>query len=120
MVPRARFELAIFAVRGRRPEPLDQRGFQLAAEEGFEPSRTDPESAVLPLDDSATYPLKNPCQDSTEASPISRERTNYIQSRGLCQAPYSHWGIFFQKKHTQSRPNGVEYRALWKEELIPT
>ena len=25
----------------------------MAAEEGFEPSRTDPESAVLPLDDSA-------------------------------------------------------------------
>ena len=59
MVPRAGFEPAIFAVRGRRPEPLDQHGItflfkgNLAAEEGFEPSRTDPESAVLPLDDSA-------------------------------------------------------------------
>lgn len=54
MVPRAGFEPAIFAVRGRRPDPLDQRGLKMAAEEGFEPSRTDPESAVLPLDDSAS------------------------------------------------------------------
>ena len=74
MVPRAGFEPAIFAVRGRRPEPLDQHGItflfkgNLAAEEGFEPSRTDPESAVLPLDDSASqlpYPRNRHSLSST-------------------------------------------------------
>ena len=54
MVPSTGFEPVIFAVRGRRPKPLDQLGKKMAAEEGFEPSRTDPESAVLPLDDSVT------------------------------------------------------------------
>ena len=31
---------------------LRKQKFELAGEEGFEPSLTDPESAVLPLDDS--------------------------------------------------------------------
>ncbi len=64
----------ISGVRGRRPKPLDQRGrlmapdkvertlllvpFQeSAAGEGVEPSHTEPESAVLPLDDPAMLKL---------------------------------------------------------------
>ena len=40
------------SLRGRCPKPLDECATRLAGEEGFEPSLTDPESAVLPLDDS--------------------------------------------------------------------
>lgn len=40
-------------MRGRRPRPLDEEAlYYLVGEEGFEPSHTDPESVVLPLDDS--------------------------------------------------------------------
>lgn len=39
------------AVRGRCPEPLDDRAI-LAGEEGLEPSLPGPEPGVLPLDDS--------------------------------------------------------------------
>ena len=54
MVARTRFELVISALRGRRPEPLDERAvckMQRAGMEGVEPPLTEPESAVLPLDD---------------------------------------------------------------------
>lgn len=40
----------VFAVRGRYPRPLDD-GTVLAGGEGFEPSLTGPEPAVLPLND---------------------------------------------------------------------
>ena len=50
MVAPTRFELAISALRGRRPKPLDD-GAKVAGVEGVEPSHTEPESAVLPLDD---------------------------------------------------------------------
>ncbi len=47
---------AISSLRGRCPRPLDEcatkHSLQMAGEEGFEPSHTDSESAVLPLDDS--------------------------------------------------------------------
>jgi hypothetical protein len=42
----------VSAVRGRHPWPLDD-GALLAADQGFEPWRTDPESVVLPLHQSA-------------------------------------------------------------------
>lgn len=55
VVARTRFELVISALRGRRPEPLDERANvhnkHLAGMEGVEPPLTEPESAVLPLDD---------------------------------------------------------------------
>ena len=54
LVARTRFELVISALRGRRPEPLDERAIctmQMAGMEGVEPPLTEPESAVLPLDD---------------------------------------------------------------------
>ena len=54
MVAPTRFELVISALRGRRPEPLDERAvckMQRAGMEGVEPPLTEPESAVLPLDD---------------------------------------------------------------------
>ena len=56
MVARTGFEPVISALRGRRPEPLDERAVslgeqQLAGMEGVEPPLTEPESAVLPLDD---------------------------------------------------------------------
>ena len=55
LVARTRFELVISALRGRRPKPLDERAIyqvhHLAGVEGVEPSLTEPESAVLPLDD---------------------------------------------------------------------
>ena len=50
MVARTRFELVISALRGRRPKPLDERAV-MAGMEGVEPPLTEPESAVLPLDD---------------------------------------------------------------------
>ena len=45
---------AISSLRGRCPRPLDECAAcnYLAGEEGFDPSHTDSESAVLPLDDS--------------------------------------------------------------------
>jgi hypothetical protein len=62
-VARAGFEPAISALRGRCPWPLDERAMcaseprcespLAAAGLGFEPRLTDPESAVLPLDDPA-------------------------------------------------------------------
>ena len=54
LAARTRFELVISALRGRRPKPLDERAIctcALAGVEGVEPSLTEPESAVLPLDD---------------------------------------------------------------------
>src|SRR3990172_2782253 len=47
------FEPVISALRGRRPGPLDECATGLAAELGFEPRLTDPESVVLPLHHSA-------------------------------------------------------------------
>jgi hypothetical protein len=53
MVAHTGFEPVISSLRGRCPKPLDECAtVRLAGEEGFEPSLTDPESAVLPLDDS--------------------------------------------------------------------
>lgn len=43
----------VSALRGRRPRPLDDGTIKMAAEQGFEPWRTDPESVVLPLHHSA-------------------------------------------------------------------
>ena len=54
MVARTGFEPATSALRGRRPEPLDDRATQMAGVEGIEPSHTAPETAVLPLDDTPT------------------------------------------------------------------
>ena len=57
MVARTGFEPVISALRGRRPEPLDERAksdktqHTMAGMEGVEPPLTEPESAVLPLDD---------------------------------------------------------------------
>ena len=68
MVARTGFEPVTSALRGRCPKPLDERGVSaclnsgiallpaslrrvLAGMEGVEPSLTEPESAVLPLDD---------------------------------------------------------------------
>lgn len=52
MVARTRFELVISALRGRCPKPLDERAMLwMAGVEGFEPPHTEPESGVLPLDD---------------------------------------------------------------------
>jgi hypothetical protein len=46
----------ISSLRGRCPKPLDECAtYFMAGEEGFEPSLTDPESAVLPLDDSPAH-----------------------------------------------------------------
>ena len=53
LVARTRFELVISALRGRRPKPLDERAI-MAGMEGVEPPLTEPESAVLPLDDTPT------------------------------------------------------------------
>ncbi len=44
----------VTAVRGRRPEPLDDMAVYLAAGPGFEPGQHDPESCVLPLHNPAT------------------------------------------------------------------
>ena len=53
MVARTGFEPVISALRGRCPKPLDERAKPkaLAGIEGVEPPLTEPESAVLPLDD---------------------------------------------------------------------
>ena len=57
LVARTGFEPVISALRGRRPEPLDERAksekqaAHMAGMEGVEPPLTEPESAVLPLDD---------------------------------------------------------------------
>src|SRR5688500_14039283 len=63
MVAHAGFEPAVSALRGRCPRPLDECA-PLAGDGGFEPPHTDPESAVLPLDE----------------SPISRNRPLLYQS----------------------------------------
>ena len=55
MVARTGFEPVISALRGRCPWPLDERATTkhlLAGDRGFEPRLTDPESVVLPLDES--------------------------------------------------------------------
>ena len=54
LVALTRFELAISALRGRRPKPLDDRAV-LAGVAGVEPTHTEPESAVLPLYDTPTH-----------------------------------------------------------------
>ncbi len=60
VVARTGFEPVISALRGRCPWPLDEcathnRGVgQLAGDRGFEPRLTEPESVVLPLDESPT------------------------------------------------------------------
>ncbi len=52
LVAHTGFEPVISALRGRCPRPLDECAtYILAGGEGFEPSLTDSESAVLPLDD---------------------------------------------------------------------
>lgn len=54
MVARTRFELVIFALRGRCPKPLDERAIaavQMAEPERIELPLMEPESIVLPLDD---------------------------------------------------------------------
>jgi hypothetical protein len=55
MVAHTGFEPVISALRGRCPRPLDEcaPAKNMAAGLGFEPRLTDPESAVLPLDDPA-------------------------------------------------------------------
>ena len=50
MVASTGFEPAISALRGRRPEPLDDEA-KMAGVERVELSHTVPETAVLPLDD---------------------------------------------------------------------
>ena len=58
------FEPATSALRGRRPKPLDdgatyvRRCVEMAGVEGVEPSHTAPETAVLPLDDTPSCPLR--------------------------------------------------------------
>ena len=59
LVARTRFELVISALRGRRPKPLDERAI-MAGMEGVEPPLTEPESAVLPLDDIPVASRGNP------------------------------------------------------------
>ncbi len=78
LVARAGFEPAISALRGRCPGPLDERATcsgavdftsRLAGDPGFEPGFTDPESVVLPLDESpASYVDSNKrCRSRAEA-----------------------------------------------------
>ena len=67
LVARTRFELVISALRGRRPKPLDERAIcngRMAGMEGVEPPLTEPESAVLPLDD---IPLMHPLRSCVAA-----------------------------------------------------
>ena len=58
------FEPATSALRGRRPKPLDDGATyfahleKMAGVEGVEPSHAEPESGVLPLDDT---PVLNRC-----------------------------------------------------------
>ena len=54
MVARTGFEPVISALRGRCPWPLDECATigRMAGDRGFEPRLTDPESVVLPLDES--------------------------------------------------------------------
>ena len=56
MVAHTGFEPVISALRGRCPRPLDECATftSLAGDRGFEPLLTDPESVVLPLDESPT------------------------------------------------------------------
>ena len=67
LVARTRFELVISALRGRRPEPLDERAIydweDMAGIERVELPLTEPESAVLPLDD---IPRCHPCASARE------------------------------------------------------
>ena len=44
----------VLTLRGLRPRPLVDGAGILAGERGFEPRSPDPESGVLPLDDSPT------------------------------------------------------------------
>ena len=71
LVARTRFELVISALRGRRPEPLDERAIcngRMAGMEGVEPPLTEPESAVLPLDDiPMMHPLRGRCRFAQES-----------------------------------------------------
>jgi hypothetical protein len=47
------FEPLISSLRGTRPRPLDECATKkMAGDPGFEPGQADPESAVLPLDES--------------------------------------------------------------------
>ncbi len=52
MVAHTGFEPVISSLRGRCPRPLDECAVMVAGDPGFEPGHTDPESAVLPLDES--------------------------------------------------------------------
>ena len=59
LVARTRFELVISALRGRRPEPLDERAIseeEMAGTERIELPLTEPESVVLPLDEVPVVP----------------------------------------------------------------
>ena len=54
LVARTGFEPVISALRGRRPEPLDERAIgvkRMAGTERIELPLTEPESVVLPLDE---------------------------------------------------------------------
>jgi hypothetical protein len=56
MVAHTGFEPVISALRGRCPRPLDECAQRvLAGDGGVEPPHTDPESAVLPLDESPRH-----------------------------------------------------------------
>ncbi len=78
LAARTRFELATSALRGRRPKPLDDGPFILAGMEGVEPPLTEPESAVLPLDDtpvtSAEPCAARDCILRNQSRPVKRKR----------------------------------------------
>ena len=61
MVAHTGFEPVISALRGRCPRPLDECAItpitELAGDRGFEPRLTDPESVVLPLDESPSLEM---------------------------------------------------------------
>ena len=95
LVARTRFELVISALRGRRPEPLDERAIcsdsTLAGMEGVEPPLTEPESAVLPLDD---IPM-GACPSHSRLR--VRAGKNNTGAAAIAQAPISK---FFRKCRT--------------------
>ena len=67
LVAHTGFEPVISSLRGRCPKPLDECATKLAGEEGFEPSLTDSESVVLPLDYSPVH-LNNITQSYTRSN----------------------------------------------------
>ena len=87
MVARTRFELVISALRGRRPKPLDERAI-MAGMEGVEPPLTEPESAVLPLDD-IPVACKQSCNRVRQniIRQSARERKGYFAYEGNVDGP---------------------------------